>query len=289
MLTLDDLEREHAFSERTCGCCETLASSMSVALENARLFDETQRLLKETEQRAAELAMINASSRAWPPSSTSRRSSTWSATSCAKFSASGDIGIRGGTSRRTSSAILYVFEHGVRDRARADAADREGAAAEVMYRRAPLVVTQRGGGSRASASALSPGTDRSMSSVFVPMSQRRPGARLDRARELRARERVRRRRGAPAVDRRRQHGRGARERAPVRRDAAAAEGDRAAQRRAGGDQQRAAGRGGRARLQVHRHRGGREAARSLQGARPVHLVVGGRQRAHTSRLQPLPG
>ena len=32
---------------------------MTVALENARLFDETQRLLKETEQRAAELAIIN--------------------------------------------------------------------------------------------------------------------------------------------------------------------------------------------------------------------------------------
>ncbi len=32
---------------------------MSVALENARLFDETQRLLKETEQRNAELAIIN--------------------------------------------------------------------------------------------------------------------------------------------------------------------------------------------------------------------------------------
>jgi hypothetical protein len=32
---------------------------MGIALENARLFDETQRLLKETEQRAAELAVIN--------------------------------------------------------------------------------------------------------------------------------------------------------------------------------------------------------------------------------------
>ena len=31
---------------------------MSVALENARLFDETQRLLKETEERNAELAII---------------------------------------------------------------------------------------------------------------------------------------------------------------------------------------------------------------------------------------
>ena len=32
---------------------------MSVALENARLFDETNRLLKETEQRTAELGIIN--------------------------------------------------------------------------------------------------------------------------------------------------------------------------------------------------------------------------------------
>ena len=38
---------------------QTLANSMSVALENARLFDETQRLLKETDARAAELAIIN--------------------------------------------------------------------------------------------------------------------------------------------------------------------------------------------------------------------------------------
>ena len=38
---------------------ETLANSMSVALENARLFDETSRLLKETEQGKAELAVIN--------------------------------------------------------------------------------------------------------------------------------------------------------------------------------------------------------------------------------------
>ncbi len=38
---------------------QTLANSMSVALENARLFDETQRLFKESEQRAAELAIIN--------------------------------------------------------------------------------------------------------------------------------------------------------------------------------------------------------------------------------------
>jgi len=37
----------------------TVAAGMGVALENARLFDETQRLLKETAQRNAELAVFN--------------------------------------------------------------------------------------------------------------------------------------------------------------------------------------------------------------------------------------
>ena len=59
LIDLIDMEREHAFDESDVRLLQTLASSMSVALENARLFDETQRLLKETEQRNAELAIIN--------------------------------------------------------------------------------------------------------------------------------------------------------------------------------------------------------------------------------------
>jgi GAF domain-containing protein len=59
LIEIVDVHREHAFSEPDVRLLETLANSMSVALENARLFDETQRLLKETEDRAAELAVIN--------------------------------------------------------------------------------------------------------------------------------------------------------------------------------------------------------------------------------------
>ncbi|HZQ10235.1 MAG TPA: GAF domain-containing protein [Anaerolineae bacterium] len=58
-ISLQNIDREDAFSESDVRLLQTLANSMSVALENARLFDETQRLLKETEQRAAELAIIN--------------------------------------------------------------------------------------------------------------------------------------------------------------------------------------------------------------------------------------
>ncbi len=59
VIELADLEHEHAFADSDVRLLNTVANAMSVALENARLFDETQRLLKETEQRAAELAIIN--------------------------------------------------------------------------------------------------------------------------------------------------------------------------------------------------------------------------------------
>ena len=53
MISLQNLDREHAFSEADVRLLTTLAGSLSVALENARLFDETR-------QRNAELALINA-------------------------------------------------------------------------------------------------------------------------------------------------------------------------------------------------------------------------------------
>jgi GAF domain-containing protein/CheY-like chemotaxis protein len=59
VISLQNLDHEHAFSESNVSLITTLANSMSVALESARLFDETTRLLKETEQRNAELAVIN--------------------------------------------------------------------------------------------------------------------------------------------------------------------------------------------------------------------------------------
>src|SRR5438105_8515640 len=58
-IVVEDYERENAFSVTDARLLSTVATSMGVALENARLFDETQRLLKETEQRNAELAIIN--------------------------------------------------------------------------------------------------------------------------------------------------------------------------------------------------------------------------------------
>jgi signal transduction histidine kinase/DNA-binding response OmpR family regulator len=58
VIDLESTER-HAFDEDDARLLSTLASSMGVALENARLFGETKRLLTETNERAAELALIN--------------------------------------------------------------------------------------------------------------------------------------------------------------------------------------------------------------------------------------
>ncbi len=58
-VSLQNIDREHAFSESDVRLLSTLANTMSVALENARLFSESARLLAETEQRNAELAVIN--------------------------------------------------------------------------------------------------------------------------------------------------------------------------------------------------------------------------------------
>ncbi len=51
-ISLQSLDREHAFSEADVRLLSTIAGSLSVALENARLFEETR-------QRNAELALIN--------------------------------------------------------------------------------------------------------------------------------------------------------------------------------------------------------------------------------------
>ncbi|MCX6068198.1 MAG: GAF domain-containing protein, partial [Chloroflexi bacterium] len=59
VISLQNLDHENAFSESDVSLLTTLTNAMSVALENARLFAETQRLLKITEDRAAELAIIN--------------------------------------------------------------------------------------------------------------------------------------------------------------------------------------------------------------------------------------
>ncbi len=59
MIGIENYERENAYGESELRLLGTIAASLGTALENARLFDETQRLFKADQQRAAELAVIN--------------------------------------------------------------------------------------------------------------------------------------------------------------------------------------------------------------------------------------
>ncbi len=58
-VSLQNVESENAFSESDIRLLSTLANSMTSAIENARLFNETTRLLEETKQRATELETVN--------------------------------------------------------------------------------------------------------------------------------------------------------------------------------------------------------------------------------------
>ena len=63
-VSLQNIDRENAFTESDLRLLTTLTNSMSVALENARLFDETTHLLAEAKQRASELSTVNSISKA---------------------------------------------------------------------------------------------------------------------------------------------------------------------------------------------------------------------------------
>ena len=119
---LKNHEREHAFGEAEVHLLGTVAASMGVALENARLFDETQRLLKETEQRNAELAVINSIQQGMAAEPSSRPSSNSSVTRYARCCGSATSRSCVGTRRRaprtrstrTSAACGYRYRRGDR-------------------------------------------------------------------------------------------------------------------------------------------------------------------------------
>jgi len=59
MIVIENHERDYAYDDDALRVLTTIGATLGTALENAHLFHETQRLLKETEQRAAELSVIN--------------------------------------------------------------------------------------------------------------------------------------------------------------------------------------------------------------------------------------
>ena len=113
-LQMENYEREHAFGESEIRLLTTVAASMGVAWENARLFDETQRLLKETEQRAAELAVINRIQEGMAAELDFQAITDLVGDKLREVFHTGDIGIRWFDPKTGLMHHLYAYEHGIR-------------------------------------------------------------------------------------------------------------------------------------------------------------------------------
>ena len=113
-ILLENHERESAFGEAEVRLLSTVAASMGVALENARLFDETQRLFKESEQRAAELALINSIQEGIAAELDFQAIVDTVGDKLREVFGTGDIGIRWHDPKANLLHFLYAYEHGVR-------------------------------------------------------------------------------------------------------------------------------------------------------------------------------
>ena len=240
LVCITDYQRENAFSESDVRLLETLAGAMSSALQNARQFAETQRLLNETEQRAAELAVINSIQQGMAAELEFQAIVDLVGGKIREVLHTDEIGIRWYDEPANLVHYLYEFEHGARleipstppRRAWADLRAGPDTVDHQQRRRS------RGFGYSASAGHRPIKVDGQRAD-----HRQRQGARFDHRRGLRARVCLRRVGSSSAADRGGKHGRGAGERPPVRRDPAIVQGERAARRRVGGDQRRAAGAG----------------------------------------------
>ncbi|HTP47404.1 MAG TPA: GAF domain-containing protein, partial [Casimicrobiaceae bacterium] len=167
-ITIETFEREYAYGESDVRLLSTIASSMGVALENARLFDETQRLFKAEQQRAAELAVINSIQQGMASKLDFQAIVDLVGDKLREVFNTGDIGIRWFDRSTGLMHYLYQFEHGNRQ----TVAPREplvgGPWSRISNTRQPLVLRNRAEAEAIGTSAL-PGTDDSQSSVFVPI------------------------------------------------------------------------------------------------------------------------
>ena len=160
-------EHEHAFNDSDVRLMQTLANSMSVALENARLFAETQRLLKETEQRAAELAVINSIQQGLAAELDFQTIVDLVGDKLRAVLNTGEIGIRWYDPSTNLIHSLYDYEHGVRISV-PEGLEPGKIWEQLVQTRKPIILNTKTEMMRIGAIDI-PGTDQSKSCVFVPI------------------------------------------------------------------------------------------------------------------------
>jgi GAF domain-containing protein/DNA-binding response OmpR family regulator len=167
VISLQHIDKENAFSDSDVRLLTTLANSMSVALENARLFDETQRLLKITEDRAAEMAVINSIQQGLAAELDFQTIIDLVGDKLREVLNTGEIGIRWYEPDTNLMHYLYEYEHG--ERITISSAPPTGKIWEKLVRtRKPIIINTLTEGLELGLTIV-PGTDQSKSMVYVPI------------------------------------------------------------------------------------------------------------------------
>jgi PAS domain S-box-containing protein len=167
-IQIENYERENAFGESELRLLTTIAGSLGSSLENARLFDETQRLLKETEQRAAELAVINSIQQGVAAELDFQAIVDLVGDKLRQVLHTDDIGIRWYDHQTGLLHYLYEFEHGKRI-SMVSAPPRSKIWSKTFETRQPVVLNDHAAMEKLGGMEVYPGTDMSLSIVMVPI------------------------------------------------------------------------------------------------------------------------
>ena len=168
ILGLENYERENAYGEAEQRLLATVAATLGTALENARLFDETQRLLKETEERNAELAIINSIQQGLAAELDFQAIVDLVGDKLRAVFDLVDLSIDWYDAKENLMHALYTYEHGQR-LTLPSFPPRPGGQFETMVQtRQPLVFNSAADYERLNTPVV-PGTDQSKSSLSVPI------------------------------------------------------------------------------------------------------------------------
>ncbi len=167
-IAVEDYQRENAFSDTNIRLLQTVASSMGVALENARLFEETQRLLKETEQHNAELAVINSIQQGLAAELNFQSIINMVGDKLRQVLNTGDIGIRWYDPKLNLVHYLYEYEHGKRITVSSAPPEKVQAWSWLVENRKPFILNSLAEIKKQGFHAI-PGTDQSLSAAWIPI------------------------------------------------------------------------------------------------------------------------
>jgi GAF domain-containing protein/tetratricopeptide (TPR) repeat protein len=167
-ISIENYERESAYGESEIRLLTTIAASLGTALENARLFDETQRLFKAEQERVAELQIINSIQQGLAAELDFQAIVDLVGDKLREVLNSGDIGIRWYDSKLNIISPLYEYEHNKRIHI-TPATPKKGGPFETLQTTKKPLVFNTAEEQNAFGLSVAPGTDQSKSTIYIPI------------------------------------------------------------------------------------------------------------------------